>query len=540
VLGLLKQQLQSLSSHAKPKNNQFFKKTLTSFRSIMRIYLLVFCFFCLFPAFLSAQEPSKESLHPCGTLGVSDWLKTYRFRPPVQDRTSDTLWVAIQPHLLAKDNGLGRLATNKFLLSFCQLNEDFAASNIQFYLKDWNLLDESDWHIHNDIPTGIDMMLTNNVPDALNAYFVADPAGNCGYNLPYAGVAVGHSCSGDNDRTWAHEVGHALNLPHPFIGWEGKQYNFNTPTPTSLTYDYTYFHDTIDTQIPAPLDTALVELVDGSNCAIAADLICDTKPDYLSYRWDCDAQSNSLVKQKDPTDAEFYSDGTLIMSYALDRCQNRFSPEEINIMRATLLTEKANWLTPNRLQQPVTTAAAPIEPVQDQLVPALGAFFNWNSAPNATHYLVQASRFTNFSFRQVDVITTDTFLTAGQLTPNVKYFWRIFPYNNWDACAGFNELATFRTSPISATHEPDAEGWRCYPTQLVAGTSLHLEIPASWLGQTADAQVYDAAGRLIWQEKSPLLSAHSLLALPSATWPTGVYRLLLRTGKGVKWATLVK
>jgi len=487
-----------------------------------------------------AQEPLKETLAPCGTLGVSDWLREYRFRPPVSDRSEDTLWVALQPHLLAKDNGTGRLATELFLNSFCQLNEDFAASNIQFYIKnDWNLLNETDWHTHGTIPQGIEMMLTNNFPDALNAYFVGDPAGNCGYNLPYAGVAIAHNCSGADDHTWSHEVGHALSLPHPFIGWEGKTYNFNNPTPTLLTYDYTYFHDTLDTP-PTPLDTALVELVDGSNCAQAADLLCDTKPDYLSYRWDCNAQGMSPNKQKDPTGAEFYSDATLFMSYAFDHCQNRFTPEEIAVMRATLLTEKANWLTPARLEQSIDAQAVAVEPVQDEIVPVEGAFFNWHSTPNATHYLVQASRFIGFSFKQVNVVTTDTFLTAGLLSPNLKYYWRIRPFNNWHTCAPFSELFTFKTAPLSAASEPDADGWRCYPSLLSEGTPLTLEIPDAWRGEEAQCSVFDATGRLVWQSNIQLNADRIKVEIPSAQWSKGVCRFVLISGKGAKWCSLVR
>ncbi len=489
---------------------------------------------------LFAQEPSKESLKPCGTLGVSDWLRDYRFRSPVFDRSEDTLWVALQPHLLGKDSGTGRITYEKFLNSFCQLNEDFAASNIQFYFKnEWDLLNETDWYAHSTIPKGIEMMLTNNVPDALNTYFVADPAGNCGYNLPYGGVAIGHNCAGAGSHTWSHEVGHALSLPHPFIGWEGKTYSFNVPTPATLTYDYTYFHDTLETQVPAPLDTALVELINGSNCAQAADLICDSKPDFLSYRWDCDVQNLSTTKQKDPLGAEFFSDGTLFMSYALDHCQSRFSPEEIGIMRATLLTEKANWVAPAMLEQAINEQPVAIEPIQDQIVPDSGALFTWKSVPNAKRYLVQASRFANFSFKQIDVITTDTFLTAGLLTPSLKYYWRIRPFNDWHTCAPFGELSTFHTASLSESSEPDADGFRYYPYLLSVGMPLMLELPDAWLDHVVQCSVFDAAGRLMWQSNVGLLSSKSSLEIPSIHWPSGIYRLLLSSVPGVKWGTLL-
>jgi len=490
------------------------------------------------PCAVLAQAPGKSELAPCGTLGVSDFLREYD--PTVSHRSADTVWVAIQPHLLASNSGTGRLAPERFLQSFCQLNADFAETGIRFFMKnDWNLINNSGWHSHSTIPQGIEMMLSNNVPDALNSYFMASAAGNCGYNLPYAGVAISHGCSGANDHTWAHEVGHALSLPHPFIGWEGKTYSFNVPTPTWLTYDYTYFHDTLETQVPAPLDTALVELLDGSNCAIAADRICDTKPDYLSYRWDCDAQSNSLVKQKDPNEAEFYSDGTLFMSYANDKCQNRFSPQEIDIMHATLQGKRAHWVTPEMLEQPITGHPEHIKPVQDQLVPPLGALLRWKSVPHATHYLVQASRWPSFVIKQVDLVTTDTFLTAGQLTQNAQYYWRIWAFNKWHACNAFGEVATFRTTAITSASEPDADGWRCYPSPMVAGTPLTLEIPTGWLGQDASCRVFDAAGRLQWQTSTHLFESRMQLPLPSANWPPGLYRLVLTSGQGLKSCSLV-
>ena len=497
-------------------------------------------FFCLFTATLFAQEPPKDALAPCGSRGVSDWLREYQLRTPVSDRSEDTLWVALQAHLLAKDIGTGRIAVEKFLDSFCQLNEDFAPSNIHFYFKnDWNLLNSTAWYTHTTIPQGIDMMLTNNAPDALNSYFVADPAGNCGYNLPYGGVAIAHMCSGAGDHTWTHEVGHALSLPHTFIGWEGTLYNFNVPTPTSLTYDYTYFHDTLDTP-PTPLDTALVEFVNGSNCAVAADLFCDTKPDYYSFRWDCDGQNMSPAKLKDPAGAEFNVDSSLYMSYAYDHCQSRFSPEETAIARATLLTEKANWLTPTMLERPIDDDPVALEPIQDEVVPALGALFTWKATPNATHYLVQASRFATFSYKQVDLVTTDTFLTAGQLTPNIKYYWRIRPFNDWHTCAPFSTLSTFKTAPISAASEPDADGWRCYPSLLSEGATLTLEIPDGWLGEDANCSVFDAAGRLVWQSHLQLGADRMKVDLPSAQWSKGVYRLVVLSEKGVKRATLVR
>lgn len=508
----------------------------------MRLFLLL-CFICFNLLPLQAQDPARESLFPCGAPpGISAFLRQYHQNPDLSlaYRSEDTLWVAVQAHLLAKDNGSGRVPWDRLLNAFCRLNQDFAAAKIQFYFKDpWNLIDNTGWHAHGDILEGIDMMLTNNVDGALNAYFVSDPAGNCGYNLPYAGVAIAHGCAGPNDHTWAHEVGHALNLPHPFIGWEGKTYSYNVPTPELLTYDYTHFHDSLETQIPAPLDTALVEFVDGSNCAIAADLICDTKPDYLSYRWNCNPSTQqSTALQKDPNGEDFLSDGTLFMSYADDACQNRFSPEEIAIMRATLATEKLAWVAPAMNIPAVSGTPVHVEPVQGQDAPVNGAKLVWTSVPGATHYHVQVSRLSSFGFKELDVITTDTTAICGLLAVNKTYYWRVKPFNMRDACQPVSTAATFLTVPVTAAFEPDADGWRCYPSLLKNGQAITMEIPEKWRGEDGQIRVFDAAGKLVWEQFMQFYAPEIKVQMPTNDWAGGVYHCLISTAWHTKRQTV--
>ncbi len=492
----------------------------------------------LFAFSLFAQEPSKYDLAPCGTPpGIDPWLKEYYAHPQnyVTARSIDTLYVALQLHLLAKDNGSGRFSPERVLAAFCQLNADYAPSGIRFFFKnDWDLIDNTLWYQHTTIPQGIDMMLTNNVDSALNAYFAASVAGNCGYNLKYAGVAIAHSCAASGDHTWAHEVGHALSLPHPFIGWEGKNYNSANPTPTQVTYDYTYFHDTIDTQIPAPLDTALVEYLDGSNCDIAADLICDTKPDYLSNRWPCDGQSNSLSKEYDPAGASFYSDGTLYMSYSYDECQTRFSDEEISAMRANLVSVKSAWLADSPAEQDITGMPALLMPAEGENTPTTGITLTWSSVPHATHYLLQYTRISSFTVKEFELVTADTsFTITSNLLPNKNYYWRVRPFNHWYACTNFAPQQSFFTTPATATTEPDDDGWRCYPTLLRPGQALTLELSPKWLNQNSRYSVYDAMGRQVWQAGIEATSRQNL-SLPSGAWPAGAYTLVYYGESGVK------
>lgn len=505
----------------------------------MRQFLPTLFLLCL-TTLLSAQEINKTQLGPCGSpTGLDPWLAQYTAHPgEFASRSDDPLYVGLQIHLVGKDNGTGRFATDRLLDAFCRLNQDYEPSGIRFYFKNpWHLIDSTAWYMHADIPQGISMMLSNNVPDALNIYFVSDPAGNCGYNLPYGGIAIAHSCATADDHTWAHEVGHALSLPHPFLGWEGKTYNYSVPTPEIVTYDYTYFHDTVETS-PAPLDTAFVERVNGSNCLGAADRLCDTEPDYLSHRWDCDAQNNSFVKMKDPDGLDFYADGTLYMSYSLDKCQNRFSDDQIAAMRANLLSQKGSWLFSGPPEPTITEAAMLIEPINDALTPNVGAELHWSPVPGATGYILQASRFSSFIVKEVNQYTTDTLLTLGTLGSNTKYYWKVRPFNAWDACADFSPAATFQSVVMVGTTELESEPWRCYPTLLRPGQSTVVEVPGSWLGQRAAVTIFDGMGRQMWQSNPMLRSRLFELPIGSADWAPGLYRLVFATATGLKTQSL--
>lgn len=509
----------------------------------MKRTLLIFSLFLSTAFALFAQEPNKYSLEPCGTAPYTDpWLAEYLANPNTRtfSRTDDTLYVGMQVHLVARDNGSGRFTPSRLLDAFCTLNNDYAPSGVQFFFKyDWNLINNTSYFDHDDILTGIDMMYENDVEDALNIYFCSNPAGNCGYNVPYASIAMGNGCSGPADHTWAHEIGHAFTLQHTFLGWEGVFYNFSVPTPDTLLYDYTHFHAEPDTIVPAPLDTALTEYNDFSNCYQAADKFCDTPPDYLAYRWDCDVNNMSFVKQKDPDGNEFYSDGTFFMSYADDVCSNRFSDEQIQALRANILAVKQDWLSDTPGGNPVDGVANLASPIAGASAPSSNVSFHWNSVQDATHYLLQASRFSTFSIIELDVVASDTFYVGGNFSPNKTYYWRVRPFNNTYTCTDFGEKESFKTDLASHVSSADASGFRYYPSLIRRGIPLTLELPEAWINQEVQMACYDLTGRQVWTGTSNFVQQTERLNLPDALQEPGVYRLVLRTQKESKTISLV-
>ncbi|MBK8703175.1 MAG: hypothetical protein IPN33_05845 [Saprospiraceae bacterium] len=502
---------------------------------------LAVCISLVLFLFSATQAQEGQAPNPCGTqMGRNAWLKRYQQAPESFPKSNTTLYVPLTIHLLGTDSGLGYFSVARLLDAFCTLNNDFEEADIRYFIEgDILFLANSFWNSHPDVLDGAAMMFENNVANTINCYFLADPAGNCGYNLPYAGIAIRKDCSDAADHTWAHELGHALSIPHPFIGWEnGGSYgnpphNYNNPAPPFVTYDYTYFKDTliIDTLI---IDTAFVELVDGSNCTFAADGFCDTSPDYLADRWDCNANSESSTLQTDPLGVQFRSDGTLIMSYSNDLCANRFSPEQIAAMRANLLDEKPHLLYNQTADAPVSGSPVILQPANAENVPFNQIELQWQGAQNATHYLVQVSRLAAFpSGITLEYIVTDTQLVLPALDVNKTYYWRVRPFNRQFHCTATTPHQSFHTAEATSLIAlSGVESLQLVPNLLPAGGVATLEVLAQ-RHTSLQAILFSPDGRSLQQRIFDIHPGTNRYELPlDANLPAGLYLLQCTDDQG--------
>ncbi|MEL7424557.1 MAG: zinc-dependent metalloprotease [Bacteroidota bacterium] len=455
----------------------------------------------------------QESPHVCGTeQGRSPWLKDYQLKPHQFRKGGDTtIYVAMAIHIVGTDNGGGYYSEATLLDAFCLLNEYFLPSGIQFVISgDILYHDNTTYYDHATVLEGYEMMVEYNVPNALNTYFVGNPAGNCGYNLPYAGIANSNSCSGPNDVTWSHEVGHALSLPHPFLGWEGGvswdgsvDHNFSDPAPERVTYDYTFFQDTLimDTLI---IDTAYVERVDGSNCHFAADGFCDTPPDYLAVRWSCNGQGVSPTTQNDPTGEAFQSQGSFIMNYSNDACQTRFSLEQQQAMRAFLFDQREHWTLVFTGNPPAPVSEAPIliAPIGGEIQSVFEGELSWEPAPEATDYVVQVSRLSSFPPALTSTyLTQDPSLVTDELDDGRTYYWRVRGFNEVNTCSDYSTVESFIVEHPTSTNELEQIGsWMISPQPLTRRNNIQIRL-ASTSTWKANAEVVNSLGQVVWQQQ---------------------------------------
>ena len=499
--------------------------------------LLLLLILCMsFPVF-------AQDLAPCGTpTGKSTWLAAFQQRPKLYFKQQDTLLhIPVTIHSVADDDGSGHFGTTNLLDALCSLNADFAAANIQFYLAgDIQLINKSDFNEHETVVEGGKYMQQYDIANTVNTYFMRNGAGNCGYNLPWASIAVSKFCATQNKTTWAHEVGHHFTLPHTFLGWEGGvtydgsiPLDYEVSAPEFVLYNYTNFKETLlqDTLI---IDTAYVEKIDGSNCEIAADGFCDTPPDYLSIRWNCDRTGISSTRQTDPSGEKFRSDGSYIMSYANPGCTSQFSLEQIAAMRTYILEERGDLLTQPPTDLPITDNAILTAPINEEPVAINTIELSWLPVENATRYIVDVSSRSSFPGGLTSTYETDqTSVFPTGLRLNRTYNWRVRPYNFSDACTSYSEVATFRVVE-ETTAIPSIDGVQeihIYPSSLQSGTplTLSLAITKPIAGQIS---LIDLSGKKLYTQPIKYTTGTHELQINTKGLAAGLYLVGLETQKG--------
>ncbi len=487
---------------------------------------------------IDAQTTQKQY---CGTKPEkSEWLKNYQQNPnQFSKRFEETIYVPITIHILGTDNGSGYFSVLRLNKALCTLNGDFADANISFYIKgEIDYIDNSSLFKHDSIRTGGIMMLENNVEGSINCYILDDPAGNCGYSLPYGGVAMAINCLSPTDHTWSHEIGHFCSLPHPFLGWEGGvswdnsiKPDYDETAPEIVLYNYTDFKNEFFENDTLIIDTSYVEKIDGSNCHIAADGFCDTKPDYLNYRWSCDENLKSTRSQKDPDGVQFYSDATLIMSYASDDCSYRFTPEQIAAMRANIIDTKGYYSLENGSQS-ITTTSTPIQPIEEEIVPYKNIFVEWEPVENATHYIIYVSKYKSFSNLAKKITTTESNIIIDQLKKEKKYYWKVYAYNNYNFCNEFSEVATFRTSlETSINNISPFENISIYPQLLVDHQDLNIHIKSNESIEV-EIQIVNASGISVHKDIRQISVGVNQWVVDTGSLGRGVYFLMVKGDLG--------
>lgn len=381
------------------------------------------------------------------------WLRNYKLNnqgPYSQKMSDEVTYLPVKVHIVGTNNGANYYKIGSLLDAFCTLNNQFAPYGWQFYIyQDINYINNDNLYYHRNSYNGT--INSNSVQSVINMFFVGfDPTGYnvCGYysrgngpqNISGNGrqgvVVIGNGCAGNGNSTIAHELGHFFSLPHTFFGWEGRS----------------------ATAAPRITD----ERVSGSNCNTSGDFFCDTPADYLSDRWSCPYAPRS---KNDFEGTPYAPDGALYMSYANDACQNYFSEEQLDAMRAYLTSERPYLLSANYPGYAVITdSAAPSYPDSAATgIPSNYVNLKWRRVPGADYYHLQVTRSLNPNNMQVDtVIASDTSILLTNLDPGFTYRWRVRAFNKYSTCSGYSTFRPLTTvGPTNLTPIIDIESISC-------------------------------------------------------------------------------
>ena len=206
------------------------------------------------------------------------------------------------------------------------INSYFNSSNIVFKFSGYrNRYNQSLTSINSDADFN-NLRNINTNEDNLQVFLIDSFFGNSGGRAQFPGNYLALTKDYVDTFVLAHEIGHNLNLYHTHHGGPAEP----------------------DPDIPA-------EAIDGSNCATAGDLICDTPADPLLISGS-GGNINSLTCTY-TGGGGFNPDTENIMSYTSTECGDSFTNDQGNRMREALLT--INDL--QSIQEDKSILAEPIE-----------------------------------------------------------------------------------------------------------------------------------------------------------------------------------
>ncbi len=225
-------------------------------------------------------------------------------RPPAPARS--TVYVGLAFHVVRTSAGAGGIPQSRLDQALIDANEAFAPAGIQFcQAGDTRYIDSSTYYTIDNFSEADALRQINVVPGAINCYFVND-AHFCGLSSfttsAVQGIVYHNGCVGlpTNRSTFPHEIGHYFNLYHT------HETAFGT------------------------------ECTNGSNCATAGDLVCDTPADPMilgqisQCLWTGSASPLCGGLPYTPPVANF-------MSYSDKECRTHFTPQQNARGLATLL-----------------------------------------------------------------------------------------------------------------------------------------------------------------------------------------------------------
>lgn len=285
-------------------------------KKFQKTFVVLALFLC-FPLIFNAQH-SQTIQHSCGTHATPEQIdyldKTTEESQRYVSHSRAVNQVAVRHIILRRSDGTGGISNANLTAAMNNLNNIYAAANIQFYECSRIYVDDDTYFNFNSTQESA-LAAQYEVSNAINVFHcntVRINNGNfCGYAyFPSANrnrIVMDNSCT-INGSTFPHEFGHFFGLPHT--------HGFSNNGTTN-------------------------ELVNGSNCSTAGDRFCDTPADpNLSGKVNSSCVYTGT--DRDANNQAYQPQTNNLMSYSRKHCRNFFSTQQLNRIRYSVNNEKTN------------------------------------------------------------------------------------------------------------------------------------------------------------------------------------------------------
>jgi hypothetical protein len=502
---------------------------------------------------LQAQQDGQ-----CGT-SIEDQMATAERRAANVIASQDMVrergvitYIPVHFHLVGDAAGEGRVKEYRVLDQLCEMNEEYLEHDIQFYFSPHPVHGFFDKSINDaavyTTQTNFFTMQNRRHANAVNIYVTDEAAppggGGAGLTLAYYSsqrdwiVSRRDKINGnDNNNTLSHEVGHFFSLAHTFFGWEVDEQDAQNQPACFDAGDPGW------PKAPNKINGVNVERVNGTNCTISGDGICDTPPDYNFgfCQNNCVAYSGPAT---DPLSEGVNPQVNNFMSYYNACSDFIFTQGQEDAMHADIQTSFRNYL--DNTFAPSTTEIDPainplMFPTQNDTLDAYNyAKFEWNTVPGATHYLLEVDRASSFISNSAQSwVLTDTTYVVTNLEASKSYFWRVRPFNVYSTCV-LGKSRGFRTPATSMVIDiAELSSMRIFPNPVDSDAAATLQVEAT-NNFDATVRILDASGRSVAQlPTQQIVAGRNNIVLPTQGLANGLYFVSMDSQQGRRTERLV-
>jgi len=454
-------------------------------------------------------------------------------------RNTDPIYIPVKFHMVAKNDGTGRVKGNSVLSQMSILIEDYKKLGMYLYIDEFSFNYLNSTAIYENPGTFVPNIIAQKDDNAMNIFICenADTDGGAGTVLGFYSptgdyIVIRNSDVRDATSSLTHEVGHFFGLPHTFFGWEGV----STFYGWTNGWDVSQFNGQYNSTT-CPGNNYPAELMNMSNCTVSGDKICDTPPDYnFGFGTSECFWPNTL---KDINGDIIDPQENNIMSYFLTCDEYVFTQGQIDVMFANFNSGFRDYLKSTYI--PDTTE---IMSNHELLSPAEGEVLeyytnislDWTEADGATNYLVSV---TSQSGDLQEFYVSDTKLILDELEPNFFYFWEVRPYNDaytdTDLVNGF--FTTGSEINTSVTESELIQNVVVFPNPGRTGQDINVSLSMEESNDVTISLI-DMTGRVVTTKTQNLNQGENNVSINAVT-ESGIYFLKLDSVDGSTYKKVV-